>query len=147
MNEVHIGKIIKQKRLELGYTQEKLCEGICEPMSISRIERGLQNPSKNMLDALSQRLGLPTERCFIFLSKNEQIISDLKIEITSCNTLKNYKMGLKKIIELENIIDPNDSLMRQFILRSKALSGKIHNDQIIPYTPYEKLDMLFKLFT
>ena len=92
MNEVHIGKIIKQKRLELGYTQEKLCEGICEPMSISRIERGLQNPSKNMLDALSQRLGLPTERCFIFLSKNEQIISDLKIEITSCNTLKNYKL-------------------------------------------------------
>ena len=42
MKEIFLGEFIKQRRLELGLTQEQLCEGICEPMTISRIENGRQ---------------------------------------------------------------------------------------------------------
>lgn len=29
MKEVFLGEVIRQQRLELGLTQEELCEGIC----------------------------------------------------------------------------------------------------------------------
>ena len=41
MKEVFLGEVIRQRRLELGLTQEELCEGICEPMTISRFETSL----------------------------------------------------------------------------------------------------------
>ena len=40
MREVFIGDYIKQKRLDAGMTQAQLCEGICEPITISRLENG-----------------------------------------------------------------------------------------------------------
>ena len=30
MKEIFLGDVIRQRRLELGLTQEELCEGICE---------------------------------------------------------------------------------------------------------------------
>ena len=62
MKELFIGEVIKRKRKELRLTQEELCEGICEPSTISRIESGKQVPAKNKLDALLQRLDLPGDR-------------------------------------------------------------------------------------
>ena len=31
MKNVFLGEYIKQRRLDLGLTQEQLCDGICEP--------------------------------------------------------------------------------------------------------------------
>ena len=64
MREVFLGEYMKQRRLELGLTQEELCEGICEPITISRMENGRQTPSRNRINALLQRLGLPDDRYF-----------------------------------------------------------------------------------
>ncbi len=60
MKAIHIGAIIKRRRLELGLTQEQLCEGICEPSTMSRIEKGHQTPTYSKLKALLGRLNLPT---------------------------------------------------------------------------------------
>ena len=38
MQNFFLGDYIKQKRLDLGLTQEQLCEGICEPMTLSRLD-------------------------------------------------------------------------------------------------------------
>ena len=35
MREMFLGEFIKNRRMELGLTQEQLCEGICEPITIS----------------------------------------------------------------------------------------------------------------
>ena len=40
MKNVFLGEYIKQRRLDLGLTQEQLCYGICEPMTLSRLENG-----------------------------------------------------------------------------------------------------------
>lgn len=139
-----IGEIIRQKRTELGLKQCQLCEGICEPTTMSRIESGKQMPGLNTLKNLLQRLGLSDERYYALVSKNEMQIADLQTEIVSANVFKDPQRGLPKIAELEELADPDDHLLHQFILRSKVLLGKKENGQIIPYTYEEKLDMLFK---
>lgn len=144
MKKYFIGELIKKRRLELKLTQEQLCEGICEPITISRLENGRQTPSMNKLRVLLQRLDLPEDKYYALLNKNEMQVSDLQTEIVSCNVLKDSERGLPKIDELEEIADPDDPLIRQFILRSKVLLGKRENEQIIPYTYEEKLDMLFE---
>ena len=130
--------------MELGLKQYELCEGICEPVTMSRLETGKQTPSYNKLKTILQRLGLPDDQCYMLLSKNEMLISDLQTEITSCNVLKDPERGLPKIEELEKIVEPHTFCTRQFILRSKASLGKKENGQIVPYTLNEKLDILFE---
>lgn len=144
MKSFFIGEMIRQRRMELGLKQNELCQGICEPTTMCRIESGKQTPSLNQLKVLLQRLGLPDERYYAIISKNEMLISDLQTEIVSSNVFRDPQRGLPKIEELEKIADPDDRPIRQFILRSKVLLGKIENGQIVPYTNDEKLDMLFE---
>ena len=82
MKNVFLGEYIKQRRLDLGLTQEQLCDGICEPMTLSRLENGKQTPSRNRINALLQRLGLPDDRYFALLSKNELEMEALQKEIS-----------------------------------------------------------------
>lgn len=142
MKKLFVGEVIRKRRMELGLKQYELCEGICEPVTMSRLETGKQTPSYNKLKTILQRFGLPDDQCYMLLSKNEMLISDLQTEITSCNVLKDPERGLPKIEELEKIVEPDDTLTRQFILRSKASLGKKENGQIVPYTLNEKLDIL-----
>lgn len=151
MREVFIGEYIKNRRLELGLTQEALCEGICEPITVSRLENGKQTPSRNNINALLQRLGLPGDRYFALLSKQEQEIEHLKKEIVSCNVryqgalepeqLAILKGAYEKIAALEAIADADDHLLQQFILRTKILLGRENGE---PYSLDEQLEMLLK---
>lgn len=144
MKNYFIGELIQRRRKELNLTQEQLAEGICEPVTISRLENGRQTPSMNKLRALLQRLDLPEDKYYALLSKNEMQIADLQTEIVSANVLRDSQRGLDKIRELEQIADPEDTLLQQFILRSRALLGKEVDGQIVPYSLPEKLEMLFQ---
>lgn len=115
MKEFPIGEVIRQRRIELGLTQEELCEGIYEPPTMSRIETGRQTPSRTKLNVLLQRLGLPDDRYYALLSDNET-----------------------------KIADPQDTTIQQFILRSKVILGKLENGEIKPYSFEQKLEILFQ---
>lgn len=150
MKEVFLGEVIRQRRLELGLTQEELCEGICEPMTISRFENGRQTPSRNRIKAILQRLGLPDDRFFGLLSAKEMQISNIEKEITSCHVRfaratpeeknKIREETFAKHRELEGVIDKDDTLSRQLILRSKYLLGTENG----PYSLDEGLSMLLE---
>lgn len=144
MKEFHIGEVIRQRRVELGLTQEELCEGIYEPPTMSRIETGRQTPSRTKLNVLLQRLGLPDDRYYALLSDNETQIADFQKEIVSCNVLGKQEKGLEMIKELEKIADPQDTTIQQFILRSKVILGKPENGEIKTYSFEKKLEMLFR---
>lgn len=144
MKEFHIGEVIKQRRMELGLTQEELCEGIYEPPTMSRIETGRQTPSRTKLNALLQRLGLPDDRYYALLSDNETKIADLQKEIVSCNVLRKQEKGLEMIEELERIADPQDTTIQQFILRSKVILGKLEDGEIKPYSLEQRQEMLMQ---
>lgn len=70
MQELLVGEVIKRKRIEMGLTQEELCEGICESFTISRIENGKQPPSRSTADALLQRLGISDSRYYFAFQNN-----------------------------------------------------------------------------
>ena len=144
MKEYRIGEIIKQRRIELGLTQDELCEGICEASTMSRIENGKQAPSKTKLNVLMQRLGLPDDRYYAFLSDNEVKIADLQKEIVSCNIFKDAAKGLEAIARLEQIAEEDDRSVQQFILRSRAILGKLEGGSVVEYSLQEKKEFLLQ---
>lgn len=123
MKEMFLGEYIKQERLKKGITQEQLCEGICEPITVSRMENGKQTPTYNRIRAFLQRLGLPDERYFALLSKNEQEIKTLQDEIradsirferTALEDRPHIQAaGLQKLEQLEKLAEPDDRIIRQ----------------------------------
>ena len=140
MKNVFLGEYIKQRRLDLGLTQEQLCDGICEPMTLSRLENGKQTPSRNRINAILQRLGLPDDRYFALLSKNELEMEALQTEIVACNVTEKVSEGFEKLAQFEELAEPDDQIARQFILRSKVLLGRLDGR----YTPEEQIDMLMQ---
>ena len=140
MKNVFLGEYIKQRRLDLGLTQEQLCEGICEPMTLSRLENGKQTPSRNRINALLQRLGLPDDRYFALLSKNELETEALQKEIVACNVTEKVPEGFEKLAQFEKLADPDDPIAQQFILRSREVLGCLDRR----YTPQERINLLMQ---
>lgn len=140
MQNFFLGDYIKQKRLDLGLTQEQLCEGICEPMTLSRLENGKQTPGRNRINALLQRLSLPDDRYFALLSKNELEMEALQKEIVACNVTEQVAEGFEKLAQFEALAAPDDQIAQQFILSSKVLLGRLDGR----YMPREQIDMLMQ---
>lgn len=148
MQEMFIGEIIKEKRNELGLTQADLCEGICEPITISRLERNKQTPSRNIVRALLQRLGLPDDRYFAVVTGKEIQLNKLHNEIVAYNVQFDKanenekkiirKNALKAFSELEKIIDKDDTISLQLLERSRVIIG---TDERV-YTYSEKIALL-----
>lgn len=149
MKELFLGEYIR-RRLELGLTQEQLCEGICEPITVSRMENGKQTPSYSRICAFLQRLGLPDDRYVALLSRNELKIKALQDEIRADivrferaapeNRAGIRTAGLQKLEELEKLAEPDDRTVRQYIMGERATFGKPEG----PYSPEERLGLLLE---
>lgn len=150
MQELSLGEYIRRERLRQGITQEQLCEGICEPITISRMENGKQTPSYERIRAFLHRLGLPDDRYFALLSPTEMEIRTLQDEICA-DTIRFYRAAaedkpmireeaLMKLEALQNLAGADERLIRQYILSIKVSFGKPDR----PYSPEEKLDILLE---
>lgn len=134
MYGIFIGRVIKQRREELGLSQEQLCEGICTPATLSRIENGRQAPAYNRVNALLQRLGLPEDRYYAMMTHHEMEINQLQTRIMSAvyrydlasgAEKETYKeQGLQMLQDLKEQITEEDAIIGQFILSVKAVLGK-----------------------
>lgn len=71
MKNIPIGAYIRQQRRTLKLTQEQVCDGICDPVTLSRIETNKQTPGRNLLNALLQRLDMPDARYYALSSNHE----------------------------------------------------------------------------
>lgn len=78
MGEYSKASVIKYTRKAVGMTQEELSEGICEPVTISRYENGLLNPSDDKFMRLMQKMGENGDTC-LFPLRCE--IADLQKEM------------------------------------------------------------------
>ena len=122
MKAYNIGLFIKKKREEQHIRQEDLCRGICDKATLSRIERGKQEPSSGILGVLLQRLGINEDQLAVLLGPKDFEISDLQKEIVALNSQKEYEKAAEKIRRLEQLVEPTDKITQQFILRCKALA-------------------------
>lgn len=69
-----LGEVIRNLRKRARLTQEGLAEGICSPVSISRIENGMQMPSSAVLNAILSRLGTSAyQLCNIYYKSDRQL--------------------------------------------------------------------------
>lgn len=135
MYNYHIGEYIKRKREEKEIKQDELCYGICDRSTLSRIERGKQEPSYYILKALLQRLGISEDRCQILMGPQEFEIAELQREIVADNVRDDFSSALKKICRLEELSQFEENpLLRQFILRVRALAGYEKNGERYAYT-------------
>jgi transcriptional regulator with XRE-family HTH domain len=140
MTNVFLGEYIKQRRLDLNLTQEQLCEGICEPITLSRLENGKQTPGRSRINAILQRLGLPDDRYFALSSKNELEIEFLKKEILALNVLKNAAECHEKLDQLEKLCEETDFVTKQFVLRNRVLWGRREGI----YSPEKQMELLMQ---
>lgn len=140
MKNIPIGAYIRQQRRTLKLTQEQVCDGICDPVTLSRIETNKQTPGRNLLNALLQRLDMPDARYYALSSNHELEIEALKKEIVACNVTEKACEGLEKLQKLEDIADEDDRLAKQFVLRTKVLLKSLLGE----YDLEKQLELLTK---
>ena len=71
MSVQNAGTIIREARLKAGLSQEKLSEGICSTLSLSRIENGTAGVSPSTFQALMAHAGAPCEALPIFANRTD----------------------------------------------------------------------------
>ncbi|MDO4266043.1 MAG: helix-turn-helix transcriptional regulator [Eubacteriales bacterium] len=138
----HIGELIRHRRLELGLTQEVLCEGICEPPTLSRIESGKRGPSANRLQAILQRLQLPEQHYISYIGKDLLDLYARQDEIRMLHVRHNWIPMQKKLDEMAALLSEDDVLFQQFILRSRTALGEISDGKRIPYPMDRQITLL-----
>lgn len=131
MREVFIGDLIREKRKELKLSQADLSFGICDISTLSRIENKHQTPTRNVLNALLERLGVSSERFYAAVTAEEMRINELYIEITNDNVEYGKSTGenkekvkrnlLRKHDELRQIMDEDDNISKQMLARSQVI--------------------------
>lgn len=144
MKAYNIGDCIRQLREEQNVNQEDLCHGLCNKSTLSRIERGCHVPSMGTVALLLQRLGVNEDYLSFLLGTTELEISNLHKEIEALNAQKKYDEALEKIGQMEQLTDPKDRVMQQFLLRSKALAGHLQDGQRVAYDNLAKREMLLQ---
>lgn len=148
MIETYLGKTIKKNREAQGLSQEKLCGGICSVPTLSRIENKGTIPSRDCATALLQRLGLSADRYYMMISKYDADIDRLESEINSCYLQYDRTQGeererariqgVHKLQELKVIVEEDDRIGQQFLLKTEAILGETNRT----YDVSEQLTML-----
>lgn len=150
MQELFIGEAIRRRREELGLTQEEVCEGICEPITLSRLENDKTVPSHNRVKALLQRLNMPDSRYYALLSDHEAQIQTARKEIRSAvsrfaraeagQKARTWSLATEQLDRLEALAEEDDNITLQFILSNRAILGREDG----PYSVEERLSMLLE---
>ena len=74
MNTDSIGRIIKEKRKEIGLTQEQLAEQLnLNPKTVSRWERGTNVPDVSVLNSIAEVLSVDVEALVLGKTKENQV--------------------------------------------------------------------------
>ena len=115
------GYIIKQRREELGYTQEDLADGICSVPTLSRIENGERLPSKDHFEMLLQRLGFSEAILYTYVDKNTLFLHEQRFNIRQAVMEGRLEQARKMLDEYEKKADMNAPLERQFLLLYRTL--------------------------
>lgn len=115
-----IGEIIRVNREAQNISQDTLSQGICSVSNLSRIENGVQIPSRITYEALMQRLGLPPEMYPSFLNDRELEMFRLKHQINKKFIAGQYAEAealLNKMCE-----EPKpERLYKQFVIYARAV--------------------------
>lgn len=120
MGRYRLGDIIRMTRKSLSITQEQLCEGICSTETLSRIENGNQNPSRDVYELIMERMGRIRERAYSMLSVSDFKILEMKRLFDEYGKYYDYNQAEKELLKIKDIIG-NSTLDRQWLIRAESL--------------------------
>lgn len=109
-----LGPIIKNRRVELGLSQEDLADGICSVPTLSRIENGERMPTKNHFEMLMQRLGYSAMSLDFFTDKQDFKIHELKFQIRQAYVIKDFQLAERLLVEYKGLINDDSNIDQQF---------------------------------
>ncbi|MBQ1372294.1 MAG: helix-turn-helix domain-containing protein [Oscillospiraceae bacterium] len=116
-----LGPLIRQKREELGMTQEDLADGICSVPTLSRIENGERLPNKSHSEMLLQRLGYSDTLQVNYVPEKTLELHELKYQIRQAIIKNHREEGAALLNRFEAESDPEDCISKQFILVFKTI--------------------------
>jgi len=117
-----IEDVIRIRRKMLGLSQEKLCRGICDSRTISRLEQHLCKPHKEIVQELFERLNLSTELCRTELvTENPKAIEKYR-KLRYENNNRNYDLVNELLAELKQMVSQNNDINRQVLSRNEIVN-------------------------
>lgn len=150
MKALLLGEAIKSRRIELGLSQERVCSGICDPATLSRIEAGRLTPAHSRIRALLQRLNMPDDQYYALLSPHDLELRNARRELLSYigrfqragagEKRRVWELAMGQLRRLEELAEEDDAITRQFILGHRATLGREDG----PYSFEERLSMLLE---
>lgn len=144
-----IGDVIRIRRKMLGLSQERLSEGICDSRTVSRLERHIRKPQKEIVQQLFDRLNLSTELCRTELVTDSQEAIEKYREIKKQVNNWNFKQVENLLEEIKQLVSMDNASNIQSIMRNEYINnynqGKYTEEEyiiilkeILNYTiPYE----------
>ncbi len=119
MGRYRLGDIVRMTRKSLSITQEQLSESICSVETLSRIENGSQNPTRDTYELLMVRMGRIRSRAYSMLSVSDfQILEKMK-QIEDYIKLYDFIKAETMLNEIEEKIGES-ILDQQFKIRVKS---------------------------
>lgn len=115
-----IGDVIRIRRKMLGLSQEKLSEGICDSRTVSRLERHIRKPQKEIVQKLFDRLNLSTELCRTELVTDSQEAIEKYRELRRLYHTKEYMKVQDVLGEMSKLLSNQYASNQQLILRKKT---------------------------
>lgn len=123
MAEVELcGNLIRSRRETLGMSQETLAEGICDPVSISRIECGKVTPKRQIFKKLMERVGMTGGNFEMVVQVERPGLLELAVKIGVLLSHSKGREAEPLIAELESEMKWSDKFSRQYLLHVKALA-------------------------
>jgi len=118
-----IDDVVRIRRKMLGLSQEKLSEGICDSRTVSRLERHMRRPQKEIVQQLFDRLNLSTELCRTELVTDSQEAIEKYREIRVESNNGNYQKVEGLIDEIKQLISMDNVFNIQSIKRDEYLNN------------------------
>jgi len=160
----YIGSLVKEARESKGISQIALCKGLCSRAMLVRLEQGVNNPEKILVDAFFQRLGLSINKFGMVYVKNEYesfelrrviinaildgdvewagkqiILYERNYEQTSCKKLHKQFIDIAKIIMEKVSNKKHDNEIEEMIRKVLCLTcPDFHEEEIMSYLLYDK---------
>jgi len=120
MGRYRLGDIIRMTRKSLSITQEQLSDEICSVETLSRIENGNQNPSKDTYELLMVRMGRIRERAYSMLSVSDIKVLEKMKQFEDFAKLYDFNQADSVLEDIKEIIG-NSILDKQFLIRAESL--------------------------
>ena len=127
------GEVLRARREVLGMSQEELAEGICDPVTVSRIECGKVSPKRETYEKLMEKVGLSGSRFDASFPMENPANWKLMMEI---NRLLNQAKAAEAeplVEELEQRLSKRTPCDRQMLIHIKTamlgLQGRITNEE------------------